>query len=514
MSALEKRSVTSSLIFKFPDDDESQRPQLALFRRSDKVRTYQNKYGLISGSIEPSDPTPLSCAWRELREETGLASPPLRLLRRGRPFSFRDESVGREWTVHPFMFKLEAARAGDITIDWEHSGYAWFDPADAAGRGGDGEGDGDDGLEGVPRLAQSVRSVWFEMELGARAGGVLAAGLRELRGDYESGARELAAKAMRIYAATAAALAEREHGSGDEEQNDEARRDAWWRGVRLAGWHLWKNGRESMGAAVANLVLAVLAVLEGEFRAAPSLAECARGAIARVCGASELSGRRIRESFHAVLGQVPPAPPQGPAEIRILTLSSSSMVRACLADALADPLGGRPLDIRVLESRPLFEGVKAARVLAALCKPPSRSTVTVYTDASAAVAARGVHLVLLGADAIDGSANVSNKTGSLPAVLAARHVAPGGRVVVVSEMAKVLPFDAPDEERSNVEEMASSWQEPDGERGFAVESILFEWVDAALVDHFATERGVLTAAEISQRADEIKQGADRFFVDI
>jgi hypothetical protein len=35
----QKRNVVSSLIFTFPDDDSS-KPKVALFRRSDKVRTY------------------------------------------------------------------------------------------------------------------------------------------------------------------------------------------------------------------------------------------------------------------------------------------------------------------------------------------------------------------------------------------------------------------------------------------------------------------------------------------
>jgi hypothetical protein len=42
MSQLKKRSVAVSFIFQFPKDDTTNtRPKVALFKRSDKVRTYQ-----------------------------------------------------------------------------------------------------------------------------------------------------------------------------------------------------------------------------------------------------------------------------------------------------------------------------------------------------------------------------------------------------------------------------------------------------------------------------------------
>jgi translation initiation factor 2B subunit (eIF-2B alpha/beta/delta family) len=62
---------------------------------------------------------------------------------------------------------------------------------------------------------------------------------------------------------------------------------------------------------------------------------------------------------------------------------------------------------------------------------------TVYTDASAALASKEVDFVLLGADRISDSGSVSNKTGSLPAVLSARHVCPVAKVLVLSELEKV-----------------------------------------------------------------------------
>jgi hypothetical protein len=41
MPQLKHRAVAGTFLFKFPNDDLSQHPKVALFRRSDKVRTYQ-----------------------------------------------------------------------------------------------------------------------------------------------------------------------------------------------------------------------------------------------------------------------------------------------------------------------------------------------------------------------------------------------------------------------------------------------------------------------------------------
>lgn len=46
-SQLEKRAVVSSFIFKFPRGP-SEKPVVALFKRSDKVRTYRFVYTVLS----------------------------------------------------------------------------------------------------------------------------------------------------------------------------------------------------------------------------------------------------------------------------------------------------------------------------------------------------------------------------------------------------------------------------------------------------------------------------------
>ncbi|PGG98224.1 hypothetical protein AJ79_08933 [Helicocarpus griseus UAMH5409] len=161
-SHLEKRAVVSSFIFKLPTDPDS-KPLVALFKRSAKVSTYTHHLAPISGSISPTtDPTPLAAAQRELSEETELDASSLTLWRTGEPFTFSDESVGREWTVFPFGFLLKREDEGGkgeegVRTDWEHEGWGWYDPDEVLA------GDGEvmvKGVPGVPRLKESLGRVW------------------------------------------------------------------------------------------------------------------------------------------------------------------------------------------------------------------------------------------------------------------------------------------------------------------------------------------------------------------
>lgn len=270
---LTRHAVAGSFIFKFSANDASKTPQVALFRRSGEVKTYpyvipytlclltsadehslqyetahklatltvtSHKYAPISGSVEKTDANPLSTALREIQEETTLARPSITLFRHGKPYSFTDPSVGREWTINPFAFTLTPSAEADIKLDWEHESYAWFDPLAVS--------DAED-FGGVPKLKESLRRVWFDIDLGPAAGRVLREGLVALKQDHESDAREVVSKALRIFTDTLLLL-------------DTSSSDMWWRNVRFAGWHLWKNGPESMSASILNAVVSSMAVIE------------------------------------------------------------------------------------------------------------------------------------------------------------------------------------------------------------------------------------------------------------
>ncbi|KAI8680274.1 Nudix hydrolase domain-containing protein [Fusarium keratoplasticum] len=502
MAPLKHRAVASSFIFKFPEDDMTKKPQVALFRRSGQVSTYQHKYAGVSGSVEETDENPLATAWREIQEETTLTSDSLRLFRQGKPFSFADESIGRKWTINPFGFVLKSEKEGGrgeagIQIDWEHEGYEWFDPAVI---------NESEGFQGVPRILESLRRVWFNIDLGEAAGKTLAEGLTALQTDHESGARQLASKALDIFIKVIRQL-------------DTGARDQWWKNVRFAGWHLWKNGRESMGASILNVVLASLKLIEQQLPSQGTVStDLVDGMIAELekyTQERQDAGSKVSASLEAFLEQTI----SGDEPLRILTLSSSSTITSGITRVLSKT--SRPVEVRVLESRPLFEGVKMASAISSFVEENKvNARLVIYTDASVGVAAKDVDVVLIGADLIDKTANVSNKTGSLPAVLTAKHVSPKSKIVVLSEKEKVLPFNPPGQEENDPCEVTQAWDglTPSTTKGpnthIDVKNIYFEWIPSSLIDHYVTEDGIATSEGISGWAGEVHKRADQFFTDL
>ena len=474
----------------------------------------RHKLAPISGSVETSDASPLCAARRELEEETTLTPSSLRLRRQGKPFSFVDEALSREWTIYPFAFDLTSTDQGGkgeegIATDWEHESWDWYDPRSVRD---------DDEFGGVPHLATSLRRAWFEYDLGDGAGGVLSKGLQTLQEDHESGARVLAGKALEILADVLVSL-ETEH------------QEEWWKHARTAAWHLWKNGRESMGAAILNVILTGLREIEAAVL--PKWAGNSRNdreAAIRTALLNYVESRMginddISQSFRSYLeGTYPYSDP-----LKILTLSSSSTISKCLLDVINS--GTRTFDIRVLESRPLFEGASMAATLEKntirQIKNPdgnSTSTVTVYTDAAAAIASKDVDLVLLGADMISSNGDTCNKTGSLPAVLSGRHVSSSVKVVVVADREKVFPFSPPEHEENDRAEVTAAWSSGGSagaaeafrgpEHGGVVKNVYFEWVDSSLIDNYVLEDGHKKAGEISEIARSVKEAAHHFLDDL
>ncbi|KNG83596.1 translation initiation factor eIF-2B subunit family protein [Aspergillus nomiae NRRL 13137] len=520
--SMTKRAVVSSFIFRFPPG-QSTKPSVALFKRSEKVRTYRHHLAPISGSIDPSDPDPLAAAWRELCEETSLTPSDLSFWRTGKPFTFSDPSIGREWTIHPFAFRLKDPAEGGrgeeaIRTDWEHEGWQWYDPRAVLG---------DESLNTVPRLQDSLRRVWFEGTTNERAGKALAAGLERLRADHESGAHELTAIALTVF---------RDFIVYTQNHLDAE----WWDMVRMAAWHLVKNGRESMGAATQNAVLSVLAEIE-------EIMEQKTGAEQkwdRILALIDFhlrnrtdTAQQVKNSFISYLQCHFSSSGTQKDRLTMLTISSSSTIRDSILEAY-DALKIQTLELRVLESRPLFEGASLASSILSTFKSQSKSPdkhlhITMYTDASAALAARDVDIILLGADRISATKGVSNKTGSLPLVLSAKYVTPGVRVVVLSNVEKINGtagvIDDGLAEGNDPFEVSSSWRS-DGVKGVqvlengmrgtkseqenssvTVANTYFEWVPLEMVDAFICEEGVLHKDSIQEKTRNLREKTDRYF---
>ncbi|CEJ62273.1 hypothetical protein PMG11_10776 [Penicillium brasilianum] len=513
---LQHRLVVSSFIFSFTNES----PQIALFKRSDKVSTYQHHLAPISGSIEQPE-SPISAAWREIGEETSLTKQDIELWRQGKPFSFSDPSIGRQWTIYPFAFRLKSRDEGGrghaaIKIDWEHEEWHWYNPKEVMN---------EETFGGVPRLAESLRRVFFELDMNEKPSGALRSGLEQLKTDHSSGSHELTTIALKAFRDVLVHL---------KNEPD------WWKTARMAAWHLWKNGRESMGSATLNAFLGVLADIDA-IKAQDSENQWDRilAVLDHHLERRRKTASHIKEAFNAYLHSsfLPNIQSREKKEITILTLSASSTIRDSILDAFKS-LPTSHLDLRILESRPLFEGASMASSLLSefeLIFPVSsgqRLHISIYTDASAALAAKDVDFVLLGADRISSSGSVSNKIGSLPAVLSAKHISPEARVLVFSGLEKVAEPGAEEDhepEENDPMEVISPWvdsgvkavnklQEAIGGNKteasncvVEVKNVYFEWVDANMIDGFITEEGALGAPEIRKKALEVKEKADNYF---
>jgi translation initiation factor 2B subunit (eIF-2B alpha/beta/delta family) len=433
--------------------------------------------------------------------------------------------VRREWTVFPFLFRLKtAADEQRVQIDWGHEGWGWYDP-DAVIRGVM------DNLEGVPRLAESLRRVWFEANLGPKASRVLSDGLEALAYDYESGSRQLAGSALQTLRGVVAELDVPDNGPTEE----------LWLKMRSSAWHLWQNGRESMGAAIMSALLSALAGMEQTMQKThqDTLRVAVLGELDDRIAARQESAKLISQAFSTYLERTFADNLASHKPLSILTLSESSTIRQGLQHATLTC--GFALDIRILESRPLFEGISLAGGVAEdLTAGPSWTSqthkITVYSDASAALASSNIDVVLLGADRIAASGTVSNKSGSLPATLSAKHVSPLVKVVVLGESDKIaLPGRLEDHvvEDNDPAQLSRAWQaeynsqrvrsaattllhaqassETDMTVRIETRNVFFEWVPARLIDAYVTEFGEWGGQQISQHSAELEAEKKRFF---
>ena len=118
--------------------------EILLLRRSQRVSTYRGRWAGVSGYMEETDP--LTQAYTEIEEETGLAREDVQLLRTGEPLEVVDAEADRRWIVHPFLFEVE--EPARIRADWEHIETRWIRPEDILR------------YETVPQLAETLMRVY------------------------------------------------------------------------------------------------------------------------------------------------------------------------------------------------------------------------------------------------------------------------------------------------------------------------------------------------------------------
>jgi methylthioribose-1-phosphate isomerase len=338
----------------------------------------------------------------------------------------------------------------------------------------------------------------------------VALGVQSLQNDHNSGARVLATKALRILA---------------EIDPHPPRGLSFWFGVRKCSY-MFATCRPSMSSAILSVVAKTTVKIwkawvdemevgweELKFETFEEEGLKKMIAIARRIlweeverreGEAEQLGRLFGEHLDGVGGF------GGKKPLRILTLSSSSSLQSSLVHVM-DGFPDRQIELRVLESRPKFEGASLATSLLWKVEDGTRSkrenvSITIAPDSHVGYLAKDVDILLLGADRISSSGDVSNKMGSLAAVLCTRALNPCAKVIIVSETDKIATPGAIEdhgEEHNDADEVSSAWdaQTKDGllgvvKNGLKVENVYFEWIPAKYIDIYVTEEGVVNTARI------------------
>lgn len=109
---------------------------ILLVYRDEGLSSYPNKWSGISGYIEYDKDVgyrekPEEAAWREIREETGLTSKEVKLVKKGDPFFLEDSSLGKKWKIYPFLFNINER---NIDINWESKKAEWVQPTEIINR--------------------------------------------------------------------------------------------------------------------------------------------------------------------------------------------------------------------------------------------------------------------------------------------------------------------------------------------------------------------------------------------
>jgi translation initiation factor 2B subunit (eIF-2B alpha/beta/delta family)/ADP-ribose pyrophosphatase YjhB (NUDIX family) len=164
-----------------------------LLRRSDRVGSYQRRWGAVAGHVEDE---PDASARREIDEESGLLQA-CTLVRRGEPFPVEDAELGKRWVVHPYLFDCSSR---DASLDHESTEAVWAPPTEILRR------------DSVPRLWTSWRRV--------------APSVGSIAGDREHGSVWLSLRALEVLR-DAAAQAQVENGNGNAEDGDAAEGGRW-----------------------------------------------------------------------------------------------------------------------------------------------------------------------------------------------------------------------------------------------------------------------------------------------
>jgi translation initiation factor 2B subunit (eIF-2B alpha/beta/delta family) len=419
------------------------RSDVLCLRRSDAVGTYRGRWGGVSGFAE-GDPDEQVLV--EIREETGLETDAVSLVRSGRPVAFEDPDLAREWVVHPYLFDCETR---EIELSEEHDAVEWVPPTAIL----EAVGDDREGLDG-----ETVPELWTAYERVAPT-------VRSIAADDEHGAAFLSIRALEVLRDRAGLLVAERDSSGSDSEGE------WDELAELAGRLL--EARPSM-AVLRNRVNRTMAGADGGESAETGAAAVLESALSNVDRALTVDEDAARNASERLEGSV-------------ATLSRSGTVLEALRTA-------EPSRVFVAESRPAREGIAVAERLA----ETTASTVTVHTDAAAAhvLASEDVDRVAVGADTVLPDGAVVNKTGTRALAVAADRE--GIPVSVVAATDKVSTREAVNLESGD---RAAVY---DGDAGIDVLNPTFDVTPADCVSEIVTERGALEPDAVGDVAAELR----------
>lgn len=127
MSSARPVMTPTHVVSSFLVRHEQQRETILVVQRSQRVGSYNARWGGISGFLEPGV-TPEEQAFTEILEETALQHAQVQLLKRGEIVEYVDTELNRHWYVHPFLFDVLAPE--QVKINEEALQFRWVTPAE------------------------------------------------------------------------------------------------------------------------------------------------------------------------------------------------------------------------------------------------------------------------------------------------------------------------------------------------------------------------------------------------
>jgi translation initiation factor 2B subunit (eIF-2B alpha/beta/delta family) len=351
--------------------------------------------------------------------------------------------------------------------------------------------------------------------------------LAVLRDDHESGAQALALKALDLLLK---AVQSKELSSLTTSRE-------FWKELRWRAWHLAKNGRPSMGAAIEAVLFKTLEHIR-KF-SDPSLdginsvpLSLFRSATEAAIAATIEAKKHVLKGLAGHFAELVESLPDKKAVTKIVTLSSSGTITQSLA-RMVERLAVQNLYVKisVLESRPKFEGVAFVNTLLSSLDQQSGAInhlkVEIVSEASVASVVADVDYVILGADKVITNGDVSNKIGSLTTAIVAKTLNPMCKVVTLFETDKITGsgFESGHlkVEYNDEAEVIDAWPastifalNEKRKHGYNVEvkNAYFEWVPAKYIDHYISEHGLLSREGIETLGTESENLEKRVFGDL